>query len=45
MTQRSDDAERPKLLVCRKCGYQTDVLRSSCPECKGDMIADHRTEE
>ncbi|WP_277814711.1 hypothetical protein [Haloarcula limicola] len=44
MAQRSEDAERAKLLVCRKCGYSTDVLRSSCPECGGDMIADRGEE-
>ncbi|WP_256558499.1 hypothetical protein [Haloarcula marina] len=31
--------ESEHALVCRKCGYTTDVLRTSCPECGGDMIS------
>ena len=25
-------------LICRRCAYATEVLRTSCPHCGGDMI-------
>ncbi|MBX0348865.1 zinc ribbon-containing protein [Haloarcula pellucida] len=44
MVQRESSATGRKVLVCRKCEYRTDVLRPSCPECGGDMIAAAREE-
>ncbi|WP_276273104.1 hypothetical protein [Haloarcula litorea] len=36
MAQRESDTTRR--LACRRCDYTTDVVRSSCPECGGDMM-------
>lgn len=34
--QQHTDGLKP--LVCRRCDYSTEVLRTSCPHCGGDMI-------
>jgi len=43
MSEREPDVTEAKPLVCRRCDYATEVLRTSCPLCSGDMIYDPDT--
>lgn len=38
MSEKKPEMADPKPLVCRRCDYATEVLRTSCPLCGGDMI-------
>ena len=38
MPSQEPTATEPKPLVCRRCEYSTETLRTSCPHCGGDMI-------
>jgi len=38
MSEKESGVAEPKPLVCRRCEYATEVLRTSCPMCGGDMI-------
>ncbi|MFC6757098.1 hypothetical protein ACFQER_10965 [Halomicroarcula sp. GCM10025894] len=38
MSEKELTTAEPKPLVCRRCDYATEVLRTSCPMCGGDMI-------
>ena len=40
MSEKKPAVYEPKPLVCRRCDYATEVLRTSCPMCGGDMIYD-----
>ncbi|WP_310899989.1 hypothetical protein [Haloarcula onubensis] len=39
MSEKEPTVSKPKPLVCRRCDYATEVLRTSCPLCGGDMIS------
>ena len=38
MSRKEKPITEPKPLVCRRCDYSTETLRTSCPLCGGDMI-------
>ena len=38
MSGHDSTTAESKPLVCRRCDYATEVLRTSCPHCGGDMI-------
>lgn len=38
MSEKEPTMAEPKPLVCRRCDYATEILRTSCPMCGGDMI-------
>ena len=38
MSGKESSMAEPKPLTCRRCEYATEVLRTSCPLCSGDMI-------